>query len=235
MGVKKFLMFLQSSVIGTFFYALIFSILSIAALPVASETLTGRVSVVDGDTLEMHGNRIRLHGIDAPESGQSCSDEKNKRFRCGQVSANRMASYVSGKTVSCEVKDKDRYGRLVATCFVNGVDVNELLVSEGWAVAYRQYSKDYVSAEENAKKLGLGMWRGKFVQPWNWRRGERLEDARAYNTNDCLIKGNISSGGKIYHTPSSPWYARTKINELKGERWFCSEEEAEAAGWRAPR
>ena len=201
----------------------------------ATEGLVGRVSVIDGDTLEMHGNRIRLHGIDAPESGQSCMAEKNKPYRCGQLSANRMASYVSGKTVYCEIKDKDRYGRLVAACSVDDVDVNELLVSEGWALAYRQYSKDYVSAEENAKKLGLGMWRGKFIEPWNWRRGERLEKVKAHNPNGCVIKGNISSSGKIYHTPSSPWYARTKINTAKGERWFCSEEDAEAAGWRAPR
>jgi len=201
----------------------------------ATEGLVGRVSVVDGDTLEMHGNRIRLHGIDAPESGQSCTDEENKTYRCGQLSANRMASYVSGKAVYCEILDKDRYGRLIAACSVNDVDVNQLLVSEGWALAYRQYSRDYVSAEENAKKLGLGMWQGKFVEPWNWRRGERLEEAKAQIPNDCIIKGNISSNGKIYHTPSSPWYTRTKINTAKGERWFCSEEEAEAAGWRAPR
>jgi len=201
----------------------------------ATEGLVGRVSVVDGDTLEMHGNRIRLHGIDAPESGQSCTDEENKTYRCGQLSANRMASYVSGKAVYCEILDKDRYGRLIAACSVNDVDVNQLLVSEGWALAYRQYSRDYVSAEENAKKLGLGIWQGKFVEPWNWRRGERLEEAKAQIPNDCIIKGNISSSGKIYHTPSSPWYTRTKINTAKGERWFCSEEEAEAAGWRAPR
>jgi len=201
----------------------------------ATEGLVGRVSVVDGDTLEMHGNRIRLHGIDAPESGQSCTDEENKTYRCGQLSANRMASYVSGKAVYCEILDKDRYGRLIAACSVNDVDVNQLLVSEGWALAYRQYSRDYVSAEENAKKLGLGIWQGKFVEPWNWCRGERLEEAKAQIPNDCIIKGNISSNGKIYHTPSSPWYTRTKINTAKGERWFCSEEEAEAAGWRAPR
>jgi len=200
----------------------------------ATEGLVGRVSVIDGDTLEMHGNRIRLHGIDAPESGQSCTDEENKTYRCGQLSANRMASYVSGKAVYCEILDKDRYGRLIAACSVNDVDVNQLLVSEGWALAYRQYSRDYVSAEENAKKLGLGMWQGKFVEPWNWRRGERLEEAKAQIPNDCIIKGNISSRGKIYHTPSSPWYDRTKINIAKGERWFCTEEEAQAAGWRAP-
>ena len=235
MGIKKFLMFLQSSVESTFFYALIFSILNMAALPAASETLTGRVSVIDGDTLEMHWKRIRLHGIDAPESGQQCKDVKGNTYRCGQMATKQMSSYVSGKTVNCEILDKDQYGRLIARCIVNGTDVNELLVKEGWALAYRQYSEDYASAEGQAKRNNSGLWQGKFVEPWNWRRGERLEDVTVQKDSNCLIKGNISSSGKIYHTPSSPWYARTKINTAKGERWFCSEEEAEAAGWRAPR
>ena len=201
---------------------------------VTAENLIGRVSVIDGDTLEMHGKRIRLYGIDAPESGQSCLDPEGESYRCGQTSANKMESYTFENLVTCEVTDTDRYGRLVAACFVDGEDVNRLLVSEGWALAYRRYSTDYVLAEEKAKRLGLGMWKGKFVEPWDWRRGERLHDATVLKTDDCLIKGNISSRGKIYHTPSSPWYDRTKINIAKGERWFCTEEEAQAAGWRAP-
>jgi len=235
MSVNRFLVFLQSIVKCAFFSALIFSILSIAALPVASDTLAGRVSVIDGDTFEMHGKRIRLQGIDAPERGQQCKDANGKSYRCGLMAAKQMSGYVSGKTVNCEILDKDRYGRFIARCLANGTDVNELLVKEGWALAYRQYSKDYASAELQAKRTNVGLWRGKFVEPWNWRRGERLADAATPKTNDCIIKGNISSSGKIYHTPSSPWYDRTKINTAKGERWFCSEEEAEAAGWRAPR
>jgi len=235
MCVDKFLMFLQSSVKSNLFYALIVSIVSIAALPVASETVTGRVSVIDGDTFEMHGERIRLHGIDAPESGQSCKDVNGKTYRCGQMAAKQMSGYVSDETVNCEIIDKDRYGRFIAKCLVNGTDINELLVKGGWALAYLQYSTDYVSAEGQAKGENIGLWQGEFVEPWNWRRGERLENATVQKDSDCLIKGNISSSGKIYHLPSSPWYARTKINTSKGERWFCTKEEAEAAGWRAPR
>jgi len=202
---------------------------------VTAENLIGRVSVIDGDTFEMHGKRLRLHGIDAPESGQQCKDANGKSYRCGQMAAKQMSGYVSGKTVNCEILDKDRYGRFIARCIVNGTDVNELLVKEGWALAYSQYSKDYVRAEGQAKRANIGLWQGQFVEPWDWRRGERLEDGTVQKDSNCLIKGNISSSGKIYHTPSSPWYARTKINTAKGERWFCSAEEAEAAGWRAPR
>ena len=215
--------------------ALIFILGIFTALSAVSETLSGGVSVIDGDTFEMHGKRIRLHGIDAPESGQQCKDANGNSYRCGQMAAKQMSGYVSGKTVNCEILDKDRYGRFIARCLVDGTDVNELLVKEGWALAYRQYSNDYVSAEGQAKLVNIGLWQGKFVEPWNWRRGERLADATMQTDINCLIKGNISSSGKIYHTPSSPWYARTKINTAKGERWFCSEKEAEAAGWRAPR
>ena len=210
-------------------------IVAILALSVQADEMSGRVSVIDGDTFEMAGKRIRLHGIDAPESRQQCKDAYGKSYRCGQLAAKQMSGYVSGKTVNCEILDKDRYGRFIARCLVNGTDVNELLVKDGWALAYRKYSKDYASSERQAKRENIGLWQGKFVEPWNWRRGERLSDAAIPKTNDCTIKGNISSSGKIYHTPSSPWYARTKINTEKGERWFCSEEEAEAAGWRAPR
>ena len=137
--------------------------------------------------------------------------------------------------VDCKIINKDRYGRFIAKCFVNGTDINELLVKDGWALAFRKYSPDYASAESHAKREGIGLWQGEFVQPWNWRSGTRLEDEKVQKNNDCLIKGNISSSGKIYHTPTSPLYARTKINTAKGEGWFCSEAEAEAAGWRAPR
>ena len=129
----------------------------------ASETLTGRVSVIDGDTFEMHGKRIRLHGIDAPESGQQCKDRNGKTYRCGQMAAKQMSGYVSGKTVKCEILDKDRYGRFIARCLANGTDVNELLVKEGWALAYRQYSKDYVGAEAQAKRNNIGLWQGNLL------------------------------------------------------------------------
>ncbi len=118
-------------------------------------------------------------------------------------------------------------------------------MAQGWALAYRQFSDDYVDQEGDARKAGLGMWRSKFVAPWDWRRGDRLVAApanveptkRPANDNaatQCLIKGNISSRGeRIYHVPGGAYYSRTKISPAKGERFFCSEAEAEAAGWRA--
>lgn len=200
-----------------------------------AENLFGRVSVIDGDTLEMHGERIRLHGIDAPENGQSCEDSKGIMFRCGQISANKLAGYIASQTVRCELIDTDRYGRLVAVCFVGNIDISSMLVREGWALAYRRYSSDYIDVEKSARQANLGLWQGKFVEPWKWRRGARIAKQKMNKSDGCLIKGNISNSGKIYHTPSSPWYDRTNINVSKGERWFCSEEEARSAGWRPPK
>ena len=207
--------------------------IAIANLAVAS-SLEGRVTVIDGDTLEMHGKRIRLHGIDAPESGQTCRSQSGKTYRCGQLATIQMAQYTKRKTIRCNVRDTDRYGRLVAVCFADGQDINKRIVRDGFALAYRRFSRDYVAAERNAKRDKVGMWQGAFIKPWDWRGGDRLSETKEQK-GKCLIKGNISSSGKIYHTPSSPWYERTKINTAKGERWFCTEAEAVEAGWRAPK
>lgn len=200
-----------------------------------ADTLYGNVTVVDGDTIKMDGHRIRLHGIDAPESSQQCQNNMAQTYRCGQIATQRLQEMIGEQKVSCNVKDTDKYGRLVAVCFVQESDINEQLVLEGLVVAYPKYSDDYIPAEKIAKRNAAGLWRGLFIAPWDWRRGARLENPKSDSSNKCKIKGNISSSGKIYHMPGSAWYKKTKINTAKGEKWFCSEEEAKTAGWRAPK
>lgn len=195
--------------------------------------LIGIASVIDGDTIEIDGERIRLHGIDAPESKQQCINAQKSAYGCGQLATQRLKGLVNGQITNCNVLDKDRYGRHVAVCFTNSLNINEQLVAEGLALAYKKYSSDYSSAESRARKDRIGLWQGDFIEPWDWRRGERLIGQNYLQNNDCFIKGNISSSGKIYHTPSSKWYEKTKIDKKKGERWFCTEAEALAAGWRA--
>ena len=100
-------------------------------------------------------------------------------------------------------------------------------------LAYRKYSSKYIQYEKEAKINKAGIWSGKFIEPWNWRRGARLRVENIEANNGCLIKGNISSSGeKIYHVKTGQYYKRTKISLSKGERWFCTEDEARKNGWR---
>lgn len=204
-----------------------------------AEPITGRASVIDGDTIDIHGTRIRLHGIDAPESRQSCV-VGGKRWRCGQRAAFALANKIGKRPVSCEPKDRDRYNRVVAVCRAGGIDLNAWMVAEGWALAYRRYSADYMRQEGEASRAKVGIWQGDFVPPWEWRQGQRSPTQRAApratgSWAECLIKGNISRNGHIYHVPGGRYYDRTRIDTSRGERWFCSEAEARAAGWRRSR
>ncbi len=222
--------------------------LLLSATPILAEPLVGRASVIDGDTLDIRGTRIRLHGVDAPESAQTCQNMEGSTYRCGQKAALALSDKISAANVSCEQKDIDRYQRIVAVCSIKGEDLNAWLVQEGYALAYRQYGTDYVSEEDKARVAKRGLWAGTFTPPWDWRRGERDTNlsgvpptanspaGKVANSADCKIKGNINQkGDRIYHLPGSRDYERTVLNVAAGERWFCSEEEAVGAGWRAPR
>jgi endonuclease YncB( thermonuclease family) len=118
-------------------------------LPVSAQTITGVASVTDGDSLEIRGTRIRLHGIDAPESRQLCTRPSGQQWRCGQQAALALSDRIGRRRVSCMVtRDVDRYDRAVAVCWNDGEDLNRWLVSEGWAVAYRRFSRDYIAEED---------------------------------------------------------------------------------------
>ncbi len=138
-----------------------------------TSALTGTASVIDGDTLAIHGHRIRLHGIDAPESGQTCEDAGGRSYRCGQVAALALADRIGRRPVTCIARDTDRYGRRIAVCEEGGRDLNAWMVAGGHALAYRRYSRDYVGEEAAARDAGRGLWQGRFVAPWDWRRGLR--------------------------------------------------------------
>jgi len=134
-----------------------------STMAIASD-IVGVASVTDGDTIQIHGQSIRFYGIDAPESGQLCKLD-DKPWRCGPAAANALADHIGARTVTCAPRDRDRYGRTVAVYRVEGEDVNAWLVREGWALAYRRYSSDYVDEEAAAKAAKRGLWRGTFIPP----------------------------------------------------------------------
>ena len=202
--------------------------------PVAAGELVGSPRVIDGDTLAIGGDRVRLYGIDAPESGQTCLDASGRDYRCGAVATNMLKDLIGTGKVACSGNERDRYGRLIAVCRKGGQDINAEMVRLGWARAFVRYSRDYAALESEAEHSRSGLWAGSFQAPWDFRRQQWQVSATAAPRADCPIKGNISKNGRIYHTPYSRWYDKTSVDLSKGERWFCSEAEALAAGWRAP-
>ena len=218
-------------------------VLSVSSLPFfasaqAGETITGKVRVLDGDTFAIGQARIRLHGIDAPEQDQPCTTRGGATLQCGAEVTREVRRRFQGSVLRCEVIERDRYGRSVAKCFDDaGTDVARALVRDGLAFAFRRYSTDYDLDEKAALVAGAGLHGLALDTPADFRRAGRA--ARVPTPSpvaDCAIKGNISRKGvRIYHLPGQRDYAKTSINTQKGERWFCDEASAEAAGWRAAR
>lgn len=206
-------------------------VLALLASPATGHAATfeGRAEAIDGDTLHLSGRTVRLFGIDAPELDQVC-DRAGKAWACGASAKNMLADILSGGRIACDVQDVDRYGRDVAVCTMGDTDIGAVMVRSGAAIAYRKYSQRYVNAESAARREGSGLWSANWITPEEHRHGGQAE---AVPDAACAIKGNVGNGGKrIYHLPGQADYAGTKINPSKGERWFCSEAEARAAGFR---
>lgn len=140
-----------------------------------ADNFAGQASVIDGDTIEIHGTRIRLWGIDAPESSQLCRGEDSSQYRCGAQAANHLDAFIARRPVSCLPLNLDPYGRMVATCSVGGADLGEWLVRNGLALDWPQYSRGkYGEAQRYAERLGQGIWKGSYVEPWLYRTCIRL-------------------------------------------------------------
>ncbi|WP_235604633.1 thermonuclease family protein [Sulfitobacter sp. EhC04] len=201
---------------------------------VQAADVSGVVRVVDGDTLDVGGTRIRIFGIDAPERDQPCTTLSGQNWGCGDWVTRQVRDLYEGRAARCTPLDRDRYGRIVARCFVADEDVGQALVRAGLAYAYRKYSLDYDLDEKAALVSDRGIHGFVLQSPARYRL-TRIEGRVAADPN-CRIKGNISaSGERIYHTPGQAFYDRTGISAARGERWFCSEAQARASGWRPAR
>lgn len=195
------------------------------------DSLTGPARVIDGDTIEVAGRHVRLEGIDAPELAQTCGRAFIGTWPCGTAAAAALETMIGGAPVTCESRGLDKYGRTLGICFVAGRDINAEMVRQGYAWAFVKYSSSYVQQEAEARALRVGIWQGKAEPAWEFR-AHRWAGAEQTAPNGCAIKGNVTAHGRIYHMPWSPWYGQIKMDEAKGKRWFCTEAEALAAGWR---
>jgi endonuclease YncB( thermonuclease family) len=158
--------------------AFLVSVLPLSVSPAAAwgnvhEEIAGRASVIDGDTIEVRGTRIRIAGIDAPESAQVCARADGRPYRCGGAAAAFLDEMLAGRAVVC-IASGTSYDRIVAACEVGGVDVGSAMVAAGWALDYARYSKGrYAADEARARGRSAGVWQGDFVRPDEWRRSER--------------------------------------------------------------
>lgn len=193
--------------------------------------IVGFAKVVDGDTIVVNDMRIRLEGIDAPEAGQSCKRRLIGWWACGTEATAALAKLIDGERVRCAPYGLDKYSRTLGVCFLGEQDVNAWMVRQGHAWAFVKYSTSYVKEEADARAQGLGIWQGEATPAWDYR-AQRWATVEPQAPQGCAIKGNITAHGKIYHMPWSPWYAQIKMDPEKGRRWFCTEAEAVAAGWR---
>ncbi len=148
---------------------------------VTAEEISGIPKIIDGDTVHINNYKFRLEGIDAPEMKQLCKKESlkisstidfsiYKDYSCGQVSKAKLKAKINGSKIKCIFTSKDRYKRYIATCFKGETNLNQWMVRNGYAIAYRRYSKKYVPDEDFAKEKKLGLWQGKFINPEKWRK-----------------------------------------------------------------
>jgi endonuclease YncB( thermonuclease family) len=221
--------------------------------------IAGIAKVREGNVIQIGASRIRLGGIDAPSIDQLCTDNKGERWACGAAARDELIKHADNKNWTCHIRQPvDRQAvdrrRSVARCEVDGEDIQKWMVRNGWALAYVRFSHDYDEDEKAAREARVGIWQGAFIAPWDWRvrnkKGNILGAAKPPPENahavllasasgsvapspECNIKGNVNRAGEcIYHQPTSRWYAQIKMHVSKGTRWFCSVDEAEAAGCR---
>lgn len=196
----------------------------------SSPDVEGRATVLSGDTLRVGKTTLRLSGIEAPERDQTCLTGSSRRWRCGASAADSLSGLVRRQDVTCELSGSDEHGLPFGSCRVGETDIAAELVRGGHVFAAEGFFAPYASLEEAARADKVGLWDGEAVRPSDYR-AQRWEEATREAPDGCPIKGNVKGGRRVYVLPWSRGYDRVRISSRRGERWFCSEDEATAAGW----
>ena len=227
-------------------FVLTLLVLALSSAAHAQTPVHGPAQAKDGDSLMVGDTEVRLFGIDAPEWEQYCQ-RNGQEWGCGTAAAEKLKDLMTGRNVVCTSVGMDEHKRVLGRCMAGATDVNRAMVASGYAVAFRRYSSDYVSAEDSAKVNKRGIWAGTFQMPSDFRHAGDTpvpvrpktstkrsapravsSDWQARATGNCNIKGNRSRRGEwIYHVPGMPYYDQTRPEEI-----FCTEVEARAAGYR---
>ena len=156
------------------------TLLLLVTLPaISAESISGPAAVIDGDTIELHGSRIRLYGIDAPETAQTCENATGRAYPCGRTAAHALAEQIGTSPVTCEPVKATKGERVVAVCRVGHEDLSAWMAAHGHAIAERRGSPAYLRQESKAWATRRGLWAGTFVEPTDWRRANRRAEATA--------------------------------------------------------
>ena len=202
-----------------------------AAIVAEPLELAGRAQALTGDALKINGHIVRLGGVAAPEDNQPCLNSRGRRWSCSASARKALDRLVRGKNVSCEPSGADQSGFTRATCKADGVDLARALVLDGDVFAETGIFAAYASDEAAAQEAKAGVWQGEHVRPEEWRT-RVWEEAKRTAPDGCPIRGIIRSGEQFYAMPWSSDYAGSRVRSAKGERWFCSEQEARDAGFK---
>lgn len=203
---------------------------AITGLVHGTPPIEGRATALSGDTLRIADTTIRISGIEAPVAGQTCRSTRSRRWRCDVYAKAALSRLVRGESVTCEVSDSDNRDRHLGTCRVGETDIAAELVRNGHVFAETGFFATYGSLESEAREAKVGIWRGDAERPADYR-AQKWEEAKREAPDGCPIKGNVRGGRRLYVLPWARGYERVRISQRRGERWFCSEAEARAAGW----
>jgi endonuclease YncB( thermonuclease family) len=195
-----------------------------------STEISGRAVAVSGDLMRVDGTLVRLSGVEAPEANQPCHRANGRRWNCASAAKAGLARLIRRQTVSCTPTSQDNSGTVIAQCHTGKTDIATELVRQGYVFAVRSFFGSLSSEEDAAHTAKAGIWQGEIQRPQDWRDQE-WQNATRDAPGGCPIKGYVRASSKLYSLPWSADYERAKVRTERGGRWFCSEDDAKAAGF----